>query len=99
MVKGRLGFIAAVIWLLVAIDAQAASSVRKDSPGEPKAARIYGDIYLQEKSDLLVFGNSKLTLEIGKTGGRWLSLFGGGVRMFTPELQDFNITALKSWLK
>lgn len=92
MVKGRLGFIAAVIWLLVAIDAQAASS-------EPKAARIYGDIYLQEKSDLLVFGNSKLTLEVGKTGGRWLSLFGGGIRMFTPELQDFNITALKSWLK
>ncbi|MBA7619898.1 hypothetical protein ES703_27240 [subsurface metagenome] len=99
MAKGRLGFIAAVIWLLVAIDAQAVPAVRKDSPGEPKATKLYKDVYLQEKSDLLVFGNSKLTLEIGKTGGRWPSLFGGGIRMFTPELQDFNITALKSWLK
>jgi hypothetical protein len=50
----------------------------RSTAAKPKAV-IFGDIYLQEKPDSLIFANSKIKLEISKTSGRWLSLFTDGI--------------------
>ncbi|MDQ3650955.1 MAG: alpha-amylase family glycosyl hydrolase [Acidobacteriota bacterium] len=41
--------------------------------------RVYRDIYLREQSGRLVFGNSKLTLEVGAARGQWMSLVADGI--------------------
>lgn len=64
----------------------------------PLGAQLpYKDIYFEERPNGLVFGNSKLRLEIGKTKGEWVSLAATGIpgSLISPTEQpaavDFRI--------
>jgi hypothetical protein len=58
---------------------------------------LHKDIYLTEQNDRLVFGNDRLTLELGKQNGEWLSLAARGIpgmlaaRTEIPASVDFRI--------
>lgn len=67
------------ISVLVAALLALASWGMRPTFGQGTTSRRFDDIYLQEKPDVLVFGNSELTLEFDKASGRWKSLTAKGI--------------------
>jgi hypothetical protein len=85
-----------IAWVLIPLLAAGAAVAQRPS-ATPGLQPLHKDIYVVEKDDRLVFGNDKLTLELGKQNGEWLSLAARGIpgalarRTEIPASVDFRI--------
>ena len=76
---GNLSFMRRPIMVMMIPLLLASAALAQRRSARSGAQPPYKDIYLAEKSDRLVFGNAKLTLELGKQSGEWLSLTARGI--------------------